>query len=290
MEYHPINTLFVRSLSSHAKIIVFVLVSIALMVFDHKNGHLEFVRSAISTVVYPLQYAAGFTTDLPRQISALLVSRKTLLDENERLRDEQLRLYSKLQRVATLEEENRRLRALLESSIEFYDRVLVAELVGVELEPFRQQIVINKGLTHGVFNGQPVVDSGGIMGQVIHVSPFSSTVLLITDPTHSIPVLINRNGQRSVAVGLGQDNVLSLEHIPVNTDIEEGDLIVSSGLGRKFPRGYPVGTVSSILHVPGELFSSVLITPSAKFGESREALLLWPDQQGKATSDVAMTH
>ena len=262
--------------------------SIVLMVVDHKNEHMEIVRSTISSVVYPLQYAASLTADLPRQISLLLVSRKTLQEENEKLRLEQLRLYSKLQRVATLEEENRRLRTLLESSVEFYERVLVAELVGVELEPFRQQIIINKGLTHGVFNGQPVVDSGGIMGQTIHVSPFSSTVLLITDPTHSIPVLINRNGLRSVAVGLGQDNVLSLEHIPVNADIKEGDLLVSSGLGRIFPRGYPVGIVSSISRIPGELFSNVMVTPSAKFGESREALLLWPDQSTNATSDVAM--
>ena len=262
--------------------------SIVLMVADHKNVHLEIVRTSISSVVYPLQYAASLTADLPRQITLLLVSRKTLQEENEKLRLEQLRLYSKLQRVATLEEENRRLRTLLESSVEFYERVLVAELVGVELEPFRQQIIINKGLTHGVFNGQPVVDSGGIMGQTIHVSPFSSTVLLITDPTHSIPVLINRNGQRAVAAGLGQDNILSLEHIPVNADIKEGDLIVSSGLGRIFPRGYPVGTVSSISRIPGELFSNVMVTPSAKFGESREALLLWPDQSGNATSDVAL--
>ena len=264
--------------------------SIVLMVVDHKNEHLETVRATISSVVYPLQYVASLTADLPREISLLLESRKTLQEENEKLRQEQLRLYSKLQRVATLEEENRRLRTLLESSVEFYERVLVAELVGVELEPFRQQIIINRGLTHGVFNGQTVVDSGGIMGQTIHVSPFSSTVLLITDPSHSIPVLINRNGLRSVAVGLGQDNVLSLEHIPVNADIKEGDLIVSSGLGRIFPRGYPVGTVSSISHVPGELFSNVMVTPSAKFGESREALLLWPDQSSNATSDVAMTH
>ena len=264
------------------------MVSIVLMVADHKNVHLEIVRTTISSVVYPLQYAASLTADLPRQISLLLVSRKTLQEENEKLRLEQLRLYSKLQRVATLEEENRRLMTLLESSVEFYERVLVAELVGVKLEPFRQQIIINKGLTHGVFNGQPVVDSGGIMGQTIHVSPFSSTVLLITDPTHSIPVLINRNGLRAVAIGLGQDNVLSLEHIPVNADIRDGDLIVSSGLGRIFPRGYPVGTVSSISRIPGELFSNVMVTPSAKFGESREALLLWPDQSSNATSDVAM--
>ena len=258
------------------------------MVADHKNSHLEILRSSISTLVYPLQYTAGLAADLPRKVSAMMVSRQALMNENARLRDEQLHMYSRLQRIATLEDENRRLRTLLESSVEFYERVLVAELVGVELEPFRQQIIINKGLTHGVFNGQPVVDSGGIMGQIIHVSPFSSTVLLITDPTHSIPVLVNRNGLRSVAVGLGQDNIISLEHIPVNADIKEGDLIVSSGLGRKFPRGYPVGTVLSIAHVPGELFSNVLISPSAKFGETREALLLWPDLPGGATSDVAM--
>lgn len=259
------------------------------MVADHKNSHLEILRGSISTLVYPLQYAAGLAADLPRKVSAMTVSRQALLDENEKLRDEQLRMHSRLQRIATLEDENRRLRSLLESSVEFYERVLVAELVGVELEPFRQQVIINKGLTHGVFNGQPVVDSGGIMGQIIHVSPFSSTVLLITDPTHSIPVLVNRNGLRSVAAGLGQDNVVSLEHVPVNADIKEGDLIVSSGLGRKFPKGYPVGAVSSVTRVPGELFSSILISPSAKFGETREALLLWPDQPGGATSDVAMT-
>ena len=262
--------------------------SIVLMVADHKQAHLEIVRTSISSVVYPLQYAASFTADLPRQISLLLLTRKALQDENEKLRREQLRLYSKLQRVATLEDENRRLRALLESSVEFYDRVLVAELVGVELEPFRQQIIINKGLTHGVFSGQPVVDSDGIMGQTIHVSPYSSTVLLITDPNHSIPVLINRNGLRAVAVGLGQDSVLSMEHIPINADIKEGDLIVSSGLGRKFPSGYPVGTISSISRIPGEIFSNVLVTPSAKFGQSREALLLWPNQSSNAPPDVAM--
>ena len=262
--------------------------SIVLMVADHKQVHLEIVRTSISSVVYPLQYAASFTADLPRQISLLLVTRKALQDENEKLRREQLRLYSKLQRVATLEDENRRLRALLESSVEFYDRVLVAELVGVELEPLRQQIIINKGLTHGVFSGQPVVDSDGIMGQTIHVSPYSSTVLLITDPNHSIPVLINRNGLRAVAVGLGQDSVLSMEHIPINADIKEGDLIVSSGLGRKFPSGYPVGIISSISRIPGEIFSNVLVTPSAKFGQSREALLLWPNQSSNAAPDVAM--
>ncbi|MDE0156934.1 MAG: rod shape-determining protein MreC [Gammaproteobacteria bacterium] len=275
-------------MSSHVKIVILALASIALMMVDHKNSYLEILRSSISTLVYPLQHTAGTVTDLPRKISAIMVSRQELMEENQRLREEQLHMYSRLQRTATLEGEIRRLRALLESSVEFNERVLVAELVGVELEAFRQQIVVNKGTTHGVFIGQPVVDAGGIMGQVIHVSPFSSTVLLITDLAHSIPALVNRNGLRSVATGLGEDNIVSLEHIPVNADIKEGDKIVSSGLGGRFPRGYPVGTVASVTRVPGELFSTVLITPSAKFGETREALLVWPDQPTVTTSDVAM--
>ena len=267
---------------------VFVLASIALMVADHKKSHLEILRSSIATLVYPLQYSTGLIAELPRRISATMVSRQTLVDENERLRRQQLRTDSRLQRMAALVDENRRLKALLEASVELYERVLVAELAGVELEPFRQQIIINKGLRHGVFKGQPVVDSGGIMGQIIHVSLFSGTVLLITDPTHSIPVLVNRNGLRSVAVGLGQDNIMALQYTPFNADIREGDLIVSSGLGRRFPRGYPVGTVSSVTRVSGELFATVLITPSAKFSETREALLLWPDEPSSATADAAV--
>lgn len=265
-----------------------MLLSVAFMHVDHKHSYLEVLRSYVSAAVYPLQYTAGLAADLPRQVSALLVTRKALVDENERLRKEQLRMYPRLQRTETLVDENRRLRALLDSSARLHERVLVAELVEVELEPFRQKMIINKGGADGVFTGQPVVDSGGIMGQVIHISPFSSTVLLITDPAHSIPVLVNRNGLRYVAVGLGQDNVLALEHVPVNADVKEGDLIVSSGLGRRFPSGYPVGTVSGIGHIPGEMFSNVFITPRATFGVTRETLLLWPDQEVDAGPDVMM--
>lgn len=273
-----------------AKLVLFVLVSIALMVTDHKYFHLEVFRSGISSVVYPLQYTAGLAAELPRRLSTSLASRQALLQENAQLREEQLSLHSRLQRVAALEDENRRLRALLEASVELYERVQVAELIGVELEPFRKKVLINKGQTHGVFAGQPLVNAGGIMGQIIHASLFSSTVLLLTDQAHSIPVLVNRNGLRAVASGLGEDNVLTLEHIPINADISEGDLIVSSGLGRKFPRGYPVGTVSNVRRDPGELFASVLLTPSAKIGMTREALLLWPDQADAAASDMAMSH
>ena len=259
------------------------------MVTDHKYFHLEVFRSGISAAVYPLQYTASLAVELPRQASAALASRRALLAENTRLREEQLGLHSRLQRVAALEDENRRLRALLEASVERYERIQVAELIGVELEPFRKKVLINKGQAHGVFVGQPLVNAGGIMGQIIHTSLLSSTVLLLTDQAHSIPVLVNRNGLRAVASGLGEDNVLRLEYIPINADITEGDLIVSSGLGRKFPRGYPVATVASIRRDPGELSADILLTPSAKIGMTREALLLWPDQSGATASDMAMS-
>jgi rod shape-determining protein MreC len=246
------------------------------MVADHRFGHLETVRSMLSTLVYPLQYAVNLPAAALHRMSEALVTREALLLENSRLKEEQLMLGSRLQRFAVLEQENRRLRELLESSMQRRERVLVAELLAVELEPFRRQVVINKGQRDGAFYGQPVVDVGGIMGQIVHVGPFSSTVLLITDPSHALPVQINRNGLRAIAVGTGQDGILLLEHLPGNADVRRGDLVVSSGLGRRFPGGYPVGVVEDIRQEPSEPFAKVTVRPSARPGQSREVLLVWP--------------
>ncbi len=259
------------------------------MIADHRYSHLERVRGFVATLVYPLQYVVSLPVQLSRDLSESLVTRKHLLQENADLRQRQLLLNVRLQRFAILEAENKRLRTLLESPVKLRERVLIAELVEVELQPFRQQIVINKGSQDAAYAGQPIVDSGGIMGQIIHVAPFSSTVLLITDPTHALPVQVNRNGLRAIAVGTGQDNVLLLEHLPINADIAEGDLIVSSGLGRRFPHGYPVGKVSRISRIPGEPFSNVTVMPSARPGQSTEVLLLWPDEQKEnSDADVVM--
>lgn len=263
-----------------------------MMTVDHRHSHLESVRSVLSAVVYPMQYLVNLPIKAGRWMSESFVTRKMLLEENKRLREQHLMLSSRLQRFSVLEEENKRLHELLESSVRLSERVLVAELVEVELEPFRQQIVINKGQRDGVYDGQPVVDARGIMGQVIHVGPFSSTVLLITDPDHALPVQVNRNGLRAIAVGTGQDDYLLLQHLPTNSDIKKGDLIVSSGLGRRFPRGYPVGTVESVSLEPGEPFANVVVRPSAKLSQSLEVLLVWPheehlDDSGKSSDSTA---
>lgn len=267
--------------------VVFILASIILMTVDHRQERLETVRYVLSSVVYPMQYVVNLPVRAGHWISESLVSHEELLRENQRLRQEHLLMSAKLQRYSMLVEENKRLRELLDSSMRLSERVLVAELVEVELAPFRQQVVINKGARDGVYNGQPVMDASGIMGQVIHVGPFSSNVLLITDPDHALPVQVNRNGLRAIAVGTGQDDRLLLEHLPTNSDIRKGDLIVTSGLGRRFPRGYPVGTVESVSLEPGEPFATVVVRPSAKLNQSLEVLLVWPYE--KHLDDTADT-
>ena len=125
------------------------------------------------------------------------------------------------------------------------------------------------------------------MGQIVHVGPFSSTVLLITDPNHALPVQVNRNGLRAIAVGTGQNDKLLLEHLPNNADIRVGDLIVSSGLGRRFPSGYPVGKIEKISRDPGEPFAKVMIKPSAQLSQSREVLMVWPYEKINAINKEA---
>ena len=252
------------------------------MTIDHRQGHMESVRSFLSTLVYPLQYIVNLPLQAGSWVSHSVVTQKMLLEENDTLREERLILNAKLQKYNILMEENNRLRELLESSVrlgERVERVLIAELIAVEMESFRRQIVLNKGQRNNVYDGQPVVDANGIMGQVVHVNPFSSTVLLITDQTHSMPVQINRNGLRAIVVGTGQDNFMLLENLPTNADIKLGDLVISSGLGRRFPSGYPVGSISNIQLEPGESFAQVQVIPSANPGRSREVLLIWPFQE-----------
>jgi rod shape-determining protein MreC len=247
------------------------------MIVDHKQGHLKIVRSALSTLVYPVQIMVNLPVEAGRWMMSSFSARRDLLAENERLREEQNLINSKLQRFEVLEAENRRLRELLGSTIDFREKVLIAELLAVDMEPDRHLFEIIKGTREGVYEGQPVVDAKGVVGQVFHVSTFSSTVLLITDPSHAVPVQINRNGLRAIAVGTGQNNSLLLEHLPTNADIEVGDLIVSSGLGKRFPRGYPVGQIAAISHEPGSAFVKVSVNPSAEIEQSREVLLLWPE-------------
>jgi rod shape-determining protein MreC len=180
-----------------------------------------------------------------------------------------------LQKFEALEAENMRLRALLDSSFKVGDRVQIAELVAVEQDPFRQLVLINRGSSSGLFSGQPVVDAQAVVGQVDQVNPFSATVILISDASHALPVQVNRNGLRTIALGTGLINQLELPHLPNNADIRPGDHLSTSGLGGRFPPGYPVAEVTEVRQEPGQPFATVIARTIAHLDRIREVLLVW---------------
>jgi rod shape-determining protein MreC len=247
------------------------------MTVDHRQHHLDSVRAALSVLVYPLQWLVDLPGTTGAWFRESLATRRDLQEQNAGLRTQQLVLNTQLQKLEALEAENMRLRALLDSSFQVGKRpMLIAELLSVDMDPYRHQIEINKGSLDHLFEGQPLLDSQGVMGQLIHVGPFTATAMLITDPSHAIPVQINRTGLRTIALGTGSIDRLELPHIPTNADVRVGDLLVSSGLGGRFPPGYPVAEVVSVEQDPGNTFSTVVARPRANLDRSREVLLVWP--------------
>ncbi len=266
---------------------VAVILSLTLLLLDHRFHHLQQLRSALTFVTYPLHYLADLPFTASRWFSETTSSRERLLESNRELRTENLRLRADLQKYQSLEAENMRLRDLLDSSFKVGDRVLVAELSSVDLDPYKQQVIINKGAISGVFEGQPVLDANAVMGQVTNVTPLTSTVLLITDTSHALPVQVLRNGLRTIALGTGRIDALKLPYLPTNSDIREGDMLVTSGLGGKFPPGYPVATVNRIDRSPDAPFSNIIAQPSAHLDRSREVLLVWTVPSQPAGDGVA---
>jgi rod shape-determining protein MreC len=202
-------------------------------------------------------------------------SKMALTEENHALRTEILVLKRKLQQVASITAENTRLRQLLNSADTLEDRVLVAEMTGVSPDPMKHTVIINRGKKDGVYIGQPVVDAFGLVGQVIEVAEFSGRVLLITDSSHALPVQVNRNGIRLVAEGQGNLFELHLRFVASTTDIQVGDLLVTSGLGGGFPAGYPVATVESVNFDTGKPFATVVAKPMAELNRNRHLLLVF---------------
>ena len=255
-------------------------VSLALIFIDSRLSYLTSIRSSLSAVIYPIQLVGSLPSDLASWTIAYFQSRANLKEQNKGLQATNLLNSFKLQKLRGLERENLRLRELLGSSFRLPERVLMAELLRIDSDLFSQHVVINKGESDAIFEGQPVLDSNGVMGQVMAVSQFSSRVILLTDPSHGTPVQVNRNGLRSVARGRGLNKLLQLEYLPHNSDVRVGDLLVTSGLGGRFPTGYPVGTIISVNESPGKNFSEVTVKPTANIETSREVLLVLPSADG----------
>ena len=249
--------------------------SILLLIVDHRNNHLDTVRKAIGATVYPLRVIVDAPVSAWQWLTDTTASRNDLRLENSRLKAERLLTQARLQRYSALEAENARLREMLEARERVRDRVRVAEIMSVSANPFRHVLVIDKGTNDGVFNGQAIIDSDGVVGQVVEAGVLSSQCLLISDPGHDLPVEVNRNGLRTIARGTGEFNRLDLPFLPNNADIEPGDLLVTSGLGGAFPAGYPVAVVDAVTRIPQEPFASVTAVPAAALNQVREIMLIW---------------
>ena len=255
-----------------------VVLSVAIMVIDHRFNHLEVVRSNISLAISPLRSLVSLPATAGNWMSEWFTAHTELLEENEKLKDQSRILSARLQKLEILAEENARLRSLLGSSRKIADDVIVAELLSVDQNPYRQLIEINRGTSEGVEIGNAVIDDFGVMGQVIHVNLQSATIILISDPEHAIPVQFIRSGTRSVAFGRGSTRQLELRYLPATADIVIGDELVTSGLGGRFPPNYPVATVTSISEDRIRGFVSVIAEPRARLDSSREVLVIKPRQ------------
>lgn len=271
-----VKPLFSKGPPLSLKLAVFALLSLGLMFAQRHTDALHPLDVAIDASIQPIQFLAG----LPDKLSVVgeyFTSRQKLLNENKRLQQQQLILDAKVQKLASLRAENEHIRKLLQSSKQIKDRVSIAQILEASPDPYRHYIMLNKGSNDGVYKGQALIDSYGIMGQVVSVSPSSSTAILITDANNGIPVSIERNGLQTVAEGSGSGLTLQLPYLPSNTDIRPGDMLVSSGLGGRYPAGYPVGTVTHVEKKPGEHFLSVQAKPAAHLHREREVLLVWND-------------
>lgn len=246
-----------------------------LIVADLRYSGLATARALLDTVLTPVYLIANIPSALDDWQDTNLRSRSRLLDDSDRLQRENLVLRGRSQQLASVQAENTRLRALLNSTALLRDDVLVSEVIGVSPDPVRHQLVLDKGDEADVYTGQALIDAKGLMGQVVEVSATTSRVLLVTDPTHSVPVQVNRNGVRAVAEGVGSLDQLAINHVAATTDIRSGDLLVTSGLGGRFPIGYPVAIVAEVVRNPGEAFARISATPTAALDRARHALLVF---------------
>jgi rod shape-determining protein MreC len=274
--------LFKQSKTSTFRFFILIVCSIILLVLSNKGSHIDQLRTSLSVVVAPIQYSVSWPISFFSRIATNIKSQELLRQENARLQANQIMLQAQMQKFTSLQKENNQLRVLLQSTPKVSGEVKAAELLSVDLAPFSQEIVLDIGRYQGVYEGQPVLDANGVVGQVVIAGPLTSNVLLITDIRSAIPVVIERTGMRAIAEGKGAEKNLSLINLPKTTDVRVGDTLITSGLDQQFPEGYPVGTVSSIKDRPDLDFDEIEVAPAAHINSSRLFLLVWPPPRKEA--------
>lgn len=255
------------------------------MFMDYHFDQFRSIRGTLSLIVYPIQKLVDAPLSFTRNFGGFLFTQKQLFSENKMLREEHLILQGRLQKLAALEKENAHLRELMQSGSQIAEDMFIANIINIDPDPFTHQVILNKGRAQGVFEGQTIIDANGIMGSIITVTDFESRAMLITDASYAVPVENVRNGLRAIAVGTGGSN-LELRHVPKSLDIIEGDTFITSGLGGRFPAGFPVGKVQNVKRDRGKPFATIIVQPSAKLDRGGHILLI-RSQEGKAKNDEA---
>lgn len=278
--------IFATSTSLQLRLFFAVIASFSLIIFDSKFDSFSNVRVYLNTAVSPLIYAADIPSEMLKGVSNTVVTRRDLKKQVQEQREKLFIQQVQLLEFKHLKEENKRLRALLNSPVHADQRKLVAEIITVNSDPFSLQVVINKGAIDGIYIGQPILNEQGVVGQIVDVSATYSRVLLITDITHGIPVRVQRNDIRAIANGSGELNSLTLPYVPHSTDIQVGDVLVTSGLGGVFPEGYPVATITDFTYQMGQPYAQVEAKPIVALERIRYVLLIWDDEENTADNNT----
>ena len=267
-------TLFAEGAVSTLRLIVYLALAVALMVLDHRRNYLESVRRVAGTLVEPVYRLASLPAQLARATRTAVVTQDELASENRALREQLLLAQARLNRLDALVAQNERLKNLLDAQKNLGLSVQLAHLINVDLDPSRHRIVLDVGANQGCTVGQPLIDAHGVMGQIVEVLPNTSIAMLLSDATHAIPVVVERTGLRTIAYGSGEIDRLQLPNIPISADVRVGDKLLTSGLGGRFPAGFPVGEIRKVSPDRSGMFTAAEAQPAAALDRSAEVLLL----------------
>lgn len=276
------SPIFADAAAGTLRLMVYLALACVLMVLDHRNDWLHRARYAASSAVEPIYRLAAWPGEAAQNLRTAFTSHRDLVDENRHLRESLLLAQARLNRMNAVAAQNTRLKQLLDTRHMLGMDVQLARLIDVDLGPSGNRVMIDAGAKEGVHTGQVVIDAHGVMGQIIEVLPHTSVVLLVTDANHSIPVVDERSGLRGVAHGSGAPDHLIVSDIPLSADVKAGDRISTSGLGGRFPAGFPVGTITRVGPDPSGMFAQASAEPAADLARSGEVLLLrdQPEQVG----------
>jgi rod shape-determining protein MreC len=256
------------------RLMAYLALALVLIVLDHRGGWLNQARKQTATIVAPLWAIAGWPGRLVERVSDDAGTLSQLTEENRRLRNEALINQARMARLQSVAADNLRLRGLLEAAERGNLDVVLAPILDIDLDPTRQRLVLDAGSRDKVRVGQSVIDAGGLLGQITGITPLHASVLLITDPSHAVPVAVARNGVRLVVYGEGRSDSLMLRSVPLSSDVRVGDVLVTSGLGGRFPPGFPVGTITALRPDDSRAFLVGEVKPAAQLDRGREVLVL----------------